>query len=137
MKKFYRRDEIYAFCKNAASLQKCAFCFDRRQNPVIFTARNFIFYGERNLNFCGVRFHSKKLRRGILPIKISSVVPPHGENPRGEVLWIERISQITSLRREIIRNMQQRCGISQLTLQRDEILRIRTSWHKISQPASY
>ncbi len=61
MKKFYRRDEIYAFCKNAASLQKCAFCFDRRQNPVIFTARNFIFYGERNLNFCGVRFHSKKL----------------------------------------------------------------------------
>ncbi|WP_297964369.1 hypothetical protein [uncultured Campylobacter sp.] len=61
MKKFYRRDEIYAFCKNAASLQKCAFCFDRRQNPVIFAARNFIFYGERNLNFCGVRFHSAKL----------------------------------------------------------------------------
>lgn len=61
MKKFYRRDEIYAFCKNAASLQKCAFCFDRRQNPVIFTARNFIFYGERNLNFCGVKFHSAKL----------------------------------------------------------------------------
>ena len=61
MKKFYRRDEIYAFCKNAASLQKCAFCFDRRRNPVIFAARNFIFYGERNLNFCGVRFHSAKL----------------------------------------------------------------------------
>ena len=61
MKKFYRRDEIYAFCKNAASLQKCAFCFDRRQNFVIFAARNFIFYGERNLNFCGVRFHSAKL----------------------------------------------------------------------------
>ena len=61
MKKFYRRDEIYAFCKNAASLQKCAFCFDCRQNPVIFAARNFIFYGERNLNFCGVRFHSAKL----------------------------------------------------------------------------
>ena len=61
MKKFYRRDEIYAFCKNAASLQKCAFCFDRRQNPVIFTARNFIFCDERNLNFYGVRFHSKKL----------------------------------------------------------------------------
>ena len=61
MKKFYRRDEIYAFCKNAASLQKCAFCFDRRQNPVIFAARNFIFYGERNLNFCGVKFHSAKL----------------------------------------------------------------------------
>lgn len=61
MKKFYRRDEIYAFCKNAASLQKCAFCFDRRQNFVIFAARNFIFCGERNLNFCGVRFHSKKL----------------------------------------------------------------------------
>ena len=61
MKKFYRRDEIYAFCKNAASLQKCAFCFDRRQNLVIFTARNFIFYGERNLNFCGIRFHSAKL----------------------------------------------------------------------------
>ena len=53
MKKFYRRDEIYAFCKNAASLQKCAFCFDRRRNLVIFAARN--------LNFCGVRFHSKKL----------------------------------------------------------------------------
>lgn len=53
MKKFYRRDEIYAFCKNAASLQKCAFCFDRRQNPVIFAARN--------LNFCSVRFHSAKL----------------------------------------------------------------------------
>ena len=61
MKKFYRRDEIYAFCKNAASLQKCAFCFDRRRNPVIFAARNFIFYGERNLNFCGVKFHSAKL----------------------------------------------------------------------------
>ncbi|WP_298962182.1 hypothetical protein [uncultured Campylobacter sp.] len=61
MKKFYRRDEIYAFCKNAASLQKHAFCFDRRQNLVIFTARNFIFCGERNLNFCGVKFHSKKL----------------------------------------------------------------------------
>ena len=61
MKKFYRRDEIYAFCKNAASLQKCAFCFDRRRNPVIFAARNFIFYGDRNLNFCGVRFHSAKL----------------------------------------------------------------------------
>ena len=61
MKKFYRRDDIYAFCKNAASLQKCAFCFDYRQNPVIFAARNFIFYGERNLNFCGVRFHSAKL----------------------------------------------------------------------------
>lgn len=61
MKKFYRRDEIYAFCKNAASLQKCAFCFDRRRNPVIFAARNFIFCGERNLNFCGVRFHSAKL----------------------------------------------------------------------------
>ena len=61
MKKFYRRDEIYAFCKNAASLQKCAFCFDRRRNPVIFAARNFIFYGERNLNFCGVKFHSVKL----------------------------------------------------------------------------
>ncbi|WP_298704966.1 hypothetical protein [uncultured Campylobacter sp.] len=61
MKKFYRRDEIYAFCKNAASLQKCAFCFDRRQNLVIFAARNFIFYGERNLNFCGVKFHSAKL----------------------------------------------------------------------------
>lgn len=61
MKKFYRRDEIYAFCKNAAYLQKRAFCFDRRRNIVIFTARNFIFCGERNLNFCGVRFHSKKL----------------------------------------------------------------------------
>ena len=61
MKKFYRRDEIYAFCKNAASLQKCAFCFDCRQNLVIFAARNFIFFGERNLNFCGVRFHSAKL----------------------------------------------------------------------------
>lgn len=53
MKKFYRRDEIYAFCKNAASLQKCAFCFDRRRNLVIFAARN--------LNFCSVRFHSAKL----------------------------------------------------------------------------
>ena len=61
MKKFYRRNEIYAFCKNAASLQKCAFCFDRRRNLVIFTARNFIFFGERNLNFCGVKFHSAKL----------------------------------------------------------------------------
>ena len=61
MKKFYRRDEIYAFCKNAAYLQKRAFCFDRRRNLMIFTARNFIFYGERNLNFYGVRFHSKKL----------------------------------------------------------------------------
>ena len=61
MKKFYRRDEIYAFCKNAAYLQKRAFYFDRRRNPVIFAARNFIFYGERNLNFCGVRFHSAKL----------------------------------------------------------------------------
>lgn len=61
MKKFYRRDEIYAFCKNAASLQKRAFYFDRRQNFVIFVARNFIFYGERNLNFCGVKFHSAKL----------------------------------------------------------------------------
>ena len=61
MKKFYRRDEIYAFCKNAASLQKRAFCFDRRRNLVIFTARNFIFFGERNLNFCGVKFHSAKL----------------------------------------------------------------------------
>ena len=61
MKKFYRRDEIYAFCKNAASLQKRAFCFDRRQNFVIFTARNFIFCDERNLNFCGVKFHSAKL----------------------------------------------------------------------------
>ena len=61
MKKFYRRDEIYAFCKNASPLQKCAFCFDSRQNFVIFAARNFIFYGERNLNFCGVRFHSAKL----------------------------------------------------------------------------
>lgn len=61
MRKFYRRDEIYAFCKNAAHLQKRAFCFDLRQNPVIFAARNFIFYGERNLNFCGVKFHSAKL----------------------------------------------------------------------------
>ena len=61
MKKFYRRDEIYAFCKNAAYLQKRAFCFDRRRNLMIFTARNFIFCDERNLNFCGVRFHSKKL----------------------------------------------------------------------------
>lgn len=25
MKKFYRRDEIYAFCKNAASLQNALF----------------------------------------------------------------------------------------------------------------
>ena len=61
MKKFYRRDEIYAFCKNAASLQKRAFCFDRRRNLVIFAVRDFIFFGERNLNFCGVRFHSAKL----------------------------------------------------------------------------
>ena len=61
MKKFYRRDEIYAFCKNASSLQKRAFCFDRRQNFVIFAARNFIFFGERNLNFCGVKFYSAKL----------------------------------------------------------------------------
>nr|WP_314381236.1 hypothetical protein [uncultured Campylobacter sp.] len=61
MKKFYRRDEIYAFCKNAAYLQKRAFCFDRRQNLVIFAARNFIFFGERNLNFCGVKFHSEML----------------------------------------------------------------------------
>ena len=61
MKKFYRRDEIYAFCKNAAYLQKRAFYFDRRRNLVIFTARNFIFFGERNLNFCGVKFHSAKL----------------------------------------------------------------------------
>lgn len=61
MKKFYRRDEIYAFCKNVASLQKCAFYFDRRQNFVIFTARNLNFCGERNLNFCGVKFHSEKL----------------------------------------------------------------------------
>ena len=61
MKKFYRHDEIYAFCKNAASLQKRAFCFDRRQNFVIFVARNFIFCDERNLNFCGVKFHSEKL----------------------------------------------------------------------------
>ena len=61
MKKFYRSDEIYAFCKNAASLQKRAFCFDRRQNFVIFVARNFIFCDERNLNFCGVKFHSAKL----------------------------------------------------------------------------
>lgn len=61
MKKFYRRDEIYAFCKNAAYLQKRAFCFDRRRNLMIFTARNFIFCDERNLNFCGVKFHSAKL----------------------------------------------------------------------------
>lgn len=61
MKKFYRRDEIYAFCKNAAYLQKRAFCFDRRRNLMIFTARNFIFCDERNLNFCGVKFHSEKL----------------------------------------------------------------------------
>ena len=61
MRKFYRRDEIYAFCKNAASLQKRAFCFDRRRNLVIFAARNFIFFGERNLNFRGVKFHSEKL----------------------------------------------------------------------------
>ncbi len=61
MKKFYRHDEIYAFCKNATSLQKRAFCFDRRRNLVIFVARNFIFCDERNLNFCGVKFHSKKL----------------------------------------------------------------------------
>ena len=61
MKKFYRRDEIYAFCKNAAYLQKRAFCFDLRRNLVIFTSRNFIFCGERNLNFCGVKFHSAKL----------------------------------------------------------------------------
>ena len=61
MKKFYRHDEIYAFCKNAASLQKRAFCFDRRRNLVIFVARNFIFCDERNLNFCGVKFHSAKL----------------------------------------------------------------------------
>lgn len=61
MKKFYRRDEIYAFCKNAASLQKRAFCFDRRRNLVIFAVRDFIFCGERNLNFCGVKFHSAKL----------------------------------------------------------------------------
>lgn len=61
MKKFYRRDEIYAFYKNAASLQKRAFCFDRRRNLMIFTARNFIFCDERNLNFCGVKFHSAKL----------------------------------------------------------------------------
>ena len=53
MKKFYRRDEIYAFCKNAAYLQKRAFCFDRRRSLVIFTSRN--------LNFCGVKFHSEKL----------------------------------------------------------------------------
>ena len=53
MKKFYRRDEIYAFCKNAAYLQKRAFCFDRRRSLVIFTSRN--------LNFCGVKFHSAKL----------------------------------------------------------------------------
>lgn len=61
MRKFYRRDEIYAFYKNAASLQKRAFCFDRRQNFVIFAARNFIFCDERNLNFCSLRFHSEKL----------------------------------------------------------------------------
>ena len=61
MKKFYRRDEIYAFYKNASPLQKRAFCFDRRRNLVIFAVRDFIFYGERNLNFCGVRFHSEKL----------------------------------------------------------------------------
>lgn len=61
MRKFYRRDEIYAFCKNAASLQKRAFCFDRRRNLMIFTARDFIFCDERNLNFCGVKFHSAKL----------------------------------------------------------------------------
>lgn len=61
MKKFYRRDEIYAFCKNAAYLQKRAFCFDRRRNLVIFVARKFIFCDERNLNFCGVKFHSAKL----------------------------------------------------------------------------
>ena len=61
MKKFYRRDEIYAFCRNAVYLQKRAFCFDRRQNLVIFVARNFIFFGERNLNFCGIKFHSAKL----------------------------------------------------------------------------
>ena len=61
MKKFYRRDEIYAFYKNASPLQKRAFCFDRRRNLVIFAVRDFIFYGERNLNFCGVRFHSAKL----------------------------------------------------------------------------
>ena len=28
---------------------------------MIFAARNFIFCGERNLNFCGVKFHSAKL----------------------------------------------------------------------------
>lgn len=61
MRKFYRSDEIYAFCKNAAYLQKRAFCFDRRRNLMIFTARNFIFCDERNLNFCGVKFHSAKL----------------------------------------------------------------------------
>ena len=61
MKKFYRRDEIHAFCKNASPLQKRAFRFDRRRNLMIFTARNFIFFGERNLNFYGVRFHSAKL----------------------------------------------------------------------------
>ena len=61
MKKFYRRDEIYAFYKNASPLQKRAFCFDRRRNLVIFAVRDFIFCGERNLNFYGVRFHSKKL----------------------------------------------------------------------------
>ncbi|WP_177387568.1 hypothetical protein [uncultured Campylobacter sp.] len=61
MRKFYRRDEIYAFYKNAASLQKRAFCFDRRRNLVIFAVRDFIFCGERNLNFCGVKFHSEML----------------------------------------------------------------------------
>ena len=61
MKKFYRRDEIYAFCMNAAYLQKCVFCFDRRRNLVIFAVRDFIFCGERNLNFYGVKFHSAKL----------------------------------------------------------------------------
>lgn len=61
MKKFYRRDEIYAFYKNASPLQKRAFCFDRRRNLVIFAVRDFIFCGERNLNFCDVKFHSAKL----------------------------------------------------------------------------
>lgn len=61
MKKFYRRDEIYTFCKNASPLQKRAFCFDRRRNLVIFAVRDFIFCGERDLNFCGVKFHSAKL----------------------------------------------------------------------------
>ena len=61
MRQFYRRDEIYAFCKNASPLQKRAFCFDRRQNLVIFAVRDFIFCDERNLNFCGVKFHSAKL----------------------------------------------------------------------------